>query len=98
MRRRRREGGALSGSRGRGSAAGAGGKTTRNVVPPGVELNVISQDTVAYGRDQAKSERTDLATLAQRIADVKGVRWVRLFYLYPETIDEALIGETALPR
>jgi ribosomal protein S12 methylthiotransferase len=56
-----------------------------------IELNVISQDTVAYGRDRAKSERTDLATLARRIADVKGVRWVRLFYLYPETIDEALI-------
>ncbi|HEY2517402.1 MAG TPA: 30S ribosomal protein S12 methylthiotransferase RimO, partial [Polyangiaceae bacterium] len=56
-----------------------------------LELNVISQDTIAYGRDQAKDGRTDLATLAQRIADVKGVRWVRLFYLYPETIDEALI-------
>ncbi len=56
-----------------------------------VELNVISQDTIAYGRDAAKAERTDLAALARRIADVKGVRWVRLFYLYPETIDEALI-------
>ncbi|MGO9713043.1 MAG: 30S ribosomal protein S12 methylthiotransferase RimO [Polyangiaceae bacterium] len=56
-----------------------------------IELNVISQDTIAYGRDHAKAERTDLATLARRIADVKGVRWVRLFYLYPETIDEALI-------
>jgi ribosomal protein S12 methylthiotransferase len=56
-----------------------------------VELNVISQDTIAYGRDHAKGDRVDLATLARRIADVKGVRWVRLFYLYPETIDEALI-------
>ena len=56
-----------------------------------IELNVISQDTVSYGRDHKKDERTDLATLARRIAEVKGVRWVRLFYLYPETIDEALI-------
>ncbi len=25
------------------------------------------------------------------MADVKGVRWVRLFYLYPETLDDALV-------
>ena len=56
-----------------------------------IELNLISQDTVSYGRDLAKSDRTPLADLVRRVADVKGVRWVRLFYLYPETIDEALI-------
>ncbi len=27
----------------------------------------------------------------RRVADVKGVRWVRLFYLYPETLDDALV-------
>lgn len=56
-----------------------------------IELNLISQDTVAYGRDLPKEERTALADLARRVADVRGVRWVRLFYLYPETIDEGLI-------
>ena len=56
-----------------------------------IELNLISQDTVAYGRDLSKDDRTPLADLVRRVADVKGVRWVRLFYLYPETIDEALI-------
>ncbi len=67
-------------------------REAEQLVASGVlELNVISQDTVSYGRDHAKDARTDLATLARRIADVKGVRWVRLFYLYPETIDEALI-------
>jgi ribosomal protein S12 methylthiotransferase len=59
-----------------------------------VEMNVISQDTIAYGRD-IKSDRESLAALATRIADVKGVRWVRLFYLYPETIDDALIDVLA---
>ena len=54
-----------------------------------IELNLISQDTIAYGRDLPKAERTGLATLVRRVADVKGVRWVRLFYLYPETIDGA---------
>ena len=56
-----------------------------------VELNLISQDTIAYGRDLGKDQPTRLAELARRVADVKGVRWVRLFYLYPETIDDALI-------
>jgi ribosomal protein S12 methylthiotransferase len=56
-----------------------------------VEINLISQDTIAYGRDLEKAERVALAGLVRRVAEVKGVRWTRLFYLYPETIDEALI-------
>jgi ribosomal protein S12 methylthiotransferase len=57
-----------------------------------VEINLISQDTVSYGRDLDRSERVALADLVRRVADVKGVRWTRLFYLYPENIDEALIA------
>jgi ribosomal protein S12 methylthiotransferase len=56
-----------------------------------LELNLVSQDTVAWGRDRPRAERSPLADLVRRIADVRGVRWVRLFYLYPETIDDALI-------
>jgi len=63
-----------------------------------VELNLISQDTVAYGRDLAgggaagrAAAKGALARLVTRVADTKGVRWVRLFYLYPETLDEALV-------
>ena len=55
------------------------------------ELNLVSQDTVAYGRDLLQIGRGGLAALVQRIADLKGVHWVRLFYLYPETIDDALV-------
>jgi ribosomal protein S12 methylthiotransferase len=55
-----------------------------------VELNLISQDTIAYGRDLEAPRRT-LAQMVERVANVAGVRWVRLFYLYPETLDDALV-------
>src|SRR5580704_3149275 len=63
----------------------------RLVAGGAIELNLVSQDTVAYGRDLPKADRAPLAEVVRRVADVPGVRWVRLFYLYPETIDEALI-------
>jgi ribosomal protein S12 methylthiotransferase len=56
-----------------------------------IELNVVSQDTVAYGRDLPRDRRVPLADLIRRIADLRGVEWVRLFYLYPEVLDEALV-------
>ena len=60
-----------------------------------VELNLISQDTVAYGRDLPKEERVALAKLVADVADVPGIRWVRVFYLYPETLDDALVDVLA---
>jgi ribosomal protein S12 methylthiotransferase len=54
-----------------------------------VELNLISQDTIAFGRD--RKDGSDLAKLVERVADVPGVRWVRLFYLYPETLKQNLL-------
>jgi ribosomal protein S12 methylthiotransferase len=56
-----------------------------------LELNLVSQDTIAYGRDLPQGQRGGLAALVQRIADLRGLHWVRLFYLYPETIDDALV-------
>jgi len=63
----------------------------RLVADGAIELNLVSQDTVAWGRDLDASERRGLAALVRRVADIRGVRWVRLFYLYPETLDDALI-------
>ncbi len=60
-----------------------------------LELNLISQDTVAYGRDLPRQERKSLAELVRRVADVAGIAWVRVFYLYPETLDEALVDVLA---
>ena len=62
----------------------------RRLAAAGVlELNLVSQDTVAYGRDL--KDGASLAKLVERIAAVPGLRWVRLFYLYPETLDAALL-------
>lgn len=58
-----------------------------------VELNLISQDTISYGRDL--DERPTLAQLATALGDVEGVRWVRLHYLYPETLTKELIDVLA---
>jgi len=53
------------------------------------EINLISQDTIAYGRDLETEE--NLEAVVRRVADVAGVRWVRLFYLYPETMTDGLV-------
>jgi len=62
----------------------------RRLVDAGVlELNLVSQDTIAYGRDLPGTP--SLAEVVRRVADVPGLRWVRLFYLYPEKLDAELI-------
>ncbi|HEX7479626.1 MAG TPA: 30S ribosomal protein S12 methylthiotransferase RimO [Polyangiales bacterium] len=54
-----------------------------------VEINLISQDTISYGRDL--TPRTDLPALVRALLEVKELRWLRLFYLYPEKLDEELV-------
>ena len=54
-----------------------------------VEVNLVSQDTVAFGRD--RDDGGTLAELAERVADVPGIEWVRLFYLYPEKLGDDVI-------
>jgi ribosomal protein S12 methylthiotransferase len=57
-----------------------------------LEINLISQDTIAYGRDfDNDKNRPALAQAIQRIADVTGIRWVRVFYLYPEILQDDLV-------
>jgi ribosomal protein S12 methylthiotransferase len=53
-----------------------------------LEVNLISQDTIAYGRDLA--DGTTLAVLLKRLAKVRGLKWLRVFYLYPESFDDEL--------
>jgi ribosomal protein S12 methylthiotransferase len=53
------------------------------------EINLVSQDTIAYGRDL--ESRTKLASLVERLADVDGLRWLRIFYLYPDKLSDHLL-------
>jgi ribosomal protein S12 methylthiotransferase len=55
------------------------------------EGNLVSQDTIAYGRDLPADARPDLAELVRRVADVEGLRWLRIFYLYPEKLTPELV-------
>jgi ribosomal protein S12 methylthiotransferase len=58
-------------------------REVEDLVASGVrEVNLVSQDTIAYGRDL--DGRPSLGELVRAVADVDGVRWVRIFYLYPE--------------
>lgn len=54
------------------------------------ELNVISQDTSEYGRD-IYGGKPKLRELAEQLAEVDGLKWVRFHYLYPAFIDDALL-------
>jgi ribosomal protein S12 methylthiotransferase len=53
------------------------------------EINLIGQDITSYGAD--RGEKAALASLARELCAIRGVRWVRLLYLYPARIDDSLI-------
>jgi ribosomal protein S12 methylthiotransferase len=62
----------------------------RRLAASGVrELILISQDTTFYGRD--RRERGALARLLRELNAVDGLEWIRLLYLYPTTIDDAML-------
>jgi ribosomal protein S12 methylthiotransferase len=54
-----------------------------------VEVNLISQDTIGYGRDLPG--RPSLSDLARALGEIEGLKWIRLHYLYPEKMDDELI-------
>ena len=53
------------------------------------EINIVSQDTSFYGTDiYGKSRLWDLIKEIEKIEDIK---WIRLYYLYPTTVNEDFI-------
>ncbi|MFB3891591.1 MAG: 30S ribosomal protein S12 methylthiotransferase RimO [Phycisphaerae bacterium] len=79
-------------------------KEARELVADGaVELNVIGQDTTAYGTDfgspdgsRTRTSRTSgLAALLRKLDRLDGVRWIRLMYAYPRSFADELIAAVA---
>lgn len=61
------------------------------------EVSLIAQDSSHYGRDIGLTE--GLAALLTGLNDIEALRWIRLHYLYPNTITQKLIDTmAALPR
>jgi ribosomal protein S12 methylthiotransferase len=63
----------------------------RRLAESGVrEINLIAQDLTAYGRDL--SPRSSLAALLERLAQIDGIRWIRLLYCYPNFVTDQLLA------
>lgn len=63
----------------------------RRLAAQGVrEFNLIAQDLSCYGRDLKNG--TNLAALLRELVKIDGVKWIRLFYLYPTYFDDELLS------
>ena len=57
------------------------------------EVNLVGQDTTAFGRDRPGRER--LPDLLQALDGVDGLTWIRLLYAYPARLSDRLIETMA---
>ena len=53
------------------------------------ELVIVSQDTLAYGKDLSMSRGT--LSLLERLLEVEGLAWIRLLYCYPNLLTDELV-------
>ncbi len=57
------------------------------------EINIVSQDTTAYGRDIYG--KPALAKLLRELTTIDGPSWWRVLYLYPSTLRDDVLEEMA---
>ncbi|MFK7929570.1 MAG: 30S ribosomal protein S12 methylthiotransferase RimO [Myxococcota bacterium] len=57
------------------------------------ELNLVSQDSTAYGRDL--KDGSDLGVLMRSLAKVEGIEWIRLHYAYPHGVPTSFLEAMA---
>jgi ribosomal protein S12 methylthiotransferase len=57
------------------------------------EMLLVSQDTTFFGVD--RHDRGALARLLGELSRIDGLEWIRLLYLYPTTIDDAMLAAMA---
>lgn len=53
------------------------------------ELILVAQETTLYGRDLYGEK--SLHILVKKLCNIKGIRWIRILYCYPEEITDELI-------
>lgn len=53
------------------------------------EINLIAQDTTAYGRDLYGAPK--ICELLRELVKVRKIRWIRLMYAYPQSFTDELI-------
>lgn len=53
------------------------------------ELILVAQETTLYGKDLYGEK--SLHMLLKKLCKIKGLRWIRILYCYPEEIDDNLI-------
>lgn len=53
------------------------------------ELILVAQETTLYGKDLYGEK--SLHRLLRELCKIKGIRWIRILYCYPEEVDEELI-------
>lgn len=57
------------------------------------EIDLVAQDVTAWGNDlQADAPVRDLPALARELAQLPGLAWLRLLYLYPASITPDLLA------
>lgn len=54
------------------------------------ELNLVAQDLTEYGMEWKYRER--LETLLPQLAQVEGIDWIRLHYVYPDQFSDELVS------
>ena len=62
----------------------------QNLVDGGVkELILVAQETTVYGKDLYGKK--SLHILLKKLCEIRGIRWIRILYCYPEEIYDELI-------
>jgi ribosomal protein S12 methylthiotransferase len=69
-------------------------KESQDLVATGVrELNLIAQDLTDFGRD--RKDKATLESLLDQLVAIDGLKWIRLFYAYPDQLSDGVLERIA---
>lgn len=58
-----------------------------------VELNLVGEETTAYGSDLGMRYGEGIVELLRRLGGVRGIEWIRLLYAHPGSFRSSLVAE-----